>query len=167
MSLSRDHKEAPRQWSLQRKVSQNELPARCIRRTVRRARRMVIVSPVASSLTTWPSALKMVAGLGLTTLTSMIAVKRQNQGAIRERVRADRCERKHLGRGKYDGATGGQGIGGRTRRRADNQAVAPIARERLAIDVDIQLDEAGRDAAPDHDIVESGLIDQPSAGSGQ
>src|SRR5436309_7159459 len=71
----------PRQCSFLRKVSQKELPAKCIRRTAWRLRRTVTRSPASSSLTSWPSALRMVEGLGLMMVTSIFVVR----GRIKER----------------------------------------------------------------------------------
>src|SRR5262249_3651234 len=67
------HKGVPRQCSFRRKVSQKELPARCIKRAVRRLRRTRSWSPARISLIRYPSALKIVAGLGVMTLISIVA----------------------------------------------------------------------------------------------
>src|SRR5581483_8214990 len=69
------YKFAPRQWSLTRRVSKNELPSRCINRTVRRLRLTVISSPAPNSVTNSPSALRSVAGFGVTTFTEISAVR--------------------------------------------------------------------------------------------
>ena len=102
-------------------------------------------------------------GLGADDLDVNRGRQRQDQGAIGQRVRANRGEGKDIGRREYDGAAGGQRISGGAGGRADDQAVAAVARERVAINADIQFDEAGSNAAADDDVVESGLVDQPPA----
>ena len=118
-------------------------------------------SPADNSLITSPSALRIVAGFGLTAGCGSCG-QRQNQRAVRQRVRADRRERKHLRRGRDQRAAGRQRIGGRAGRRTDDQAVAAIAGQRFAIDIHVQLDEAGDHAAADDDVVERGLADEPT-----
>src|SRR6266852_9445956 len=65
------HTLPPRQCSFRRRVSQNELPARCISTTGWRLLRIVMESPAESSVTNCPSALNTVVGFGLITLTSI------------------------------------------------------------------------------------------------
>ena len=64
-----------------------------------------------------------------------------------------------LRRRENDRAAGSQRIGRGTGGGADNQAVAAIAGQQFAIDVHIQFDQPGGDAAADDNIVESGLLD--------
>ena len=93
---------APRQCNLTRKVSKKELSCKCISRTLRRLRPIVISSPAESSLTTWPSALKMVTGVGFSTLTHNVELAgRTSERCPTGRVRCMRRWRRHE---RVDGA---------------------------------------------------------------
>src|SRR5688572_27776979 len=69
------HTLAPRQFNLRRKVSKNELPARCSRRMLWRLRRTVISSPAARVVGGWPSALRMVSTRWESAFTMMVELR--------------------------------------------------------------------------------------------
>src|SRR3954464_12928514 len=74
-------------------------------------------------------------------------------------MRTNWRQRHDLGRGKNDGATRSQRIGGRARWRTDNQTVAAIARKRIAIDAHVQFDQARSAAAADDQTVQGRAAD--------
>ena len=154
-AFTANQKLVPLQWSFCRSVSKNELPAKCMRRTESRLRRMVTTSPAVKSLTPQPSALRMVSGLGLTTLTRIVDCRL----TIRERLESV-CGQigvsaKTSALGMNHGAARGQRVSGRAGRRTDDQAVATITGKQLIIDADFQSDESGNNAATDDKIVEA------------
>ena len=65
---------------------------------------------------------------------------------------------------RQDGPSGGEGIGRRSRRRADNHAVAAIAGEDFLIHADLQFDQARGGAAGDDEIIERELNEGLAAG---
>ena len=72
-------------------------------------------------------------------------------------MRADGCQGEHPGIRAHDRAAGGEGVGRGTGGGADDEAVAAVTGEGVAIDAHGQFDEAGRGAAADDEIVEGGF----------
>ena len=90
--------------------------------------------------------------------------ERHDQRAVGQRMRTDWSDGEHLGGGEYDRAAGRERIRSRAGWRADDQSVASVPGEGLAIDADVQFDEAGGDPAADYDIIESGVVDGAAVG---
>jgi hypothetical protein len=143
-------------------LPETNCPPGCIKRTARRLRRMVTSSPASSSATTWPSALKMVAGMRVVALTRMV----EDSGKMMERFESA-CGQigvsaKTSAVGKHHRAAGRQRIRRGTGRRTDDQPVAAVARDEFAVHAHVQPDEARNGAAADDNVVERGFTDGPA-----
>jgi hypothetical protein len=89
--------------------------------------------------------------------TQTVEARLTTIGADGERVGADGGEGEDLGIGADDGSAGGEGIGGGTGGGRGDETVAAIAGEGFAVDGDLDLNEAGRGAAAEDEVVEGDL----------
>ncbi len=80
-----------------------------------------------------------------------------DDGAIGERVRADRRDDEGLDSGMNDGAAGGKRVGGGTRGSRKHEAVGAIAADEIAINGKFELDHAGEGAFVHGGVVEDVL----------
>jgi len=81
----------------------------------------------------------------------------QAKGAIGEGMGADGGEGEDLGIWGDDGSAGGEGVGGGAGGGADDEAVAAVSGEGMAIDEDIEFDQSGSGAAADDEVVQGEL----------
>ena len=80
-------------------------------------------------------------------------------------MRTNRRQGEHVGRRENYAAARRQIIGGRACGRADDQTVAAIARQRLAIHPHIQLDQPRSPTPAQDDVIERGLVDLLAPGA--
>lgn len=97
--------------------------------------------------------------LGLDGFDAERGGQRQNDGTIRERVRADRREHKDIRRRQNDRAARRQRVSGGTGRRTDDQTVAAVTRDVFAIHAHIERDEPRSRATADDDVIQRAGFD--------
>jgi hypothetical protein len=98
-----------------------------------------------------------------------LGVVRHDERAVRERVRADGRDDDGVHRGVHDGAAGREVVGGRTRRRRDDQPVGAEAVDELPVEPRVDLDDArqGRlrdDHVVEHTVAQELLVAAPQLG---
>ena len=118
-------------------------------------RRIVTRSPDRSGTWTWPSMTSMVESpspLGRDLVDLVGAV---DQGALGERVRADRGDDEHVGVGWEDRPPRRETVGRRADRGGDDQAITAIGHDAFAVDRQADVDQVEDRGRPDDGVVET------------
>ena len=102
----------------------------------------------------------MISNWSLNTLTSTVALELTMTERLESAWGQIGVMAKTCAAGTDNRPAGGKGIGRRTGRRTDDQAVAAITGQRLAVHAHLQFDHPRNGAVADDDVVERGGMDR-------